>query len=115
MRTHDDVLDPVCPVAWDPHVLAELIDELMAILTSCLEMEHAFEADLENLAKTGTPSRATITDAAMGERAECVMLNKGPHLVEAVRVLEDILRRMQAHENKKRAMLRPLQVSTMRR
>ena len=31
-----------------------------------------------NLAKTGTPSRAEITDAAMGERAECVMLNKGP-------------------------------------
>jgi pyruvate kinase len=70
---------------------------------------------LENLAKTGTPSRAEITDAAMGERAECVMLNKGPHLTEAVRVLDDILRRMQAHQNKKRAMLRPLQVSAMRR
>jgi pyruvate kinase len=70
---------------------------------------------LENLAKTGTPSRAEITDAAMGERAECVMLNKGPHLAEAVRVLDDILRRMQAHQNKKRSMLRPLQVSAMRR
>jgi hypothetical protein len=33
---------------------------------------------LETLAKTGLPSRAEITDAAMGERAECVMLNKGP-------------------------------------
>ena len=32
---------------------------------------------LENLAKTGIPSRAEITDAAMSERAECVMLNKG--------------------------------------
>jgi pyruvate kinase len=70
---------------------------------------------LENLAKTGTPSRAEITDAAMGERAECVMLNKGPHLADAVRVLDDILRRMQAHQNKKRAMLRPLQVSAMHR
>jgi pyruvate kinase len=70
---------------------------------------------LENLAKTGTPSRAEITDAAMGERAECVMLNKGPHLVDAVRVLDDILHRMQAHQNKKRAMLRPLQVSAMHR
>jgi pyruvate kinase len=70
---------------------------------------------LEKLAKTGTPSRAEITDAAMGERAECVMLNKGAHLTEAVRVLDDILRRMQAHQNKKRAMLRPLRVSAMRR
>jgi len=70
---------------------------------------------LEKLAKTGTPSRAEITDAAMGERAECVMLNKGAHLPQAVRVLDDILRRMQAHQNKKRAMLRPLRVSAMRR
>lgn len=72
-------------------------------------------AVLENLAKTGTPSRAEITDAAMGERAECVMLNKGAHLVDAVRVLDDILQRMQAHQNKKRAMLRPLHVSAMHR
>ena len=41
---------------------------------------------LENLAKTGVPSRAEITDAAMGERAECVMLNKGPHLCDAVKL-----------------------------
>ena len=47
------------------------------------------------------PSRAEITDAAMGHRAECVMLNKGPHVVSAVRVLDDILRRMQAHQAKK--------------
>ena len=33
---------------------------------------------LETLAKKGMPSRSEITDAAMGERAECVMLNKGP-------------------------------------
>jgi pyruvate kinase len=49
---------------------------------------------LENLAKTGAPSPAEITDAAMGERAECVMLNKGPHLAQAVHVLDDILCRM---------------------
>jgi pyruvate kinase len=66
---------------------------------------------LEGLAKTGRPSRAEITDAAMGERAECVMLNKGPHVVGAVRTLDDILRRMQEHTRKKRAMLRPLRVA----
>jgi len=63
---------------------------------------------LETLGKEGMPSRAEITDAAMGHRAECVMLNKGPHMVSAVRVLDDILRRMQAHQDKKRAMLREL-------
>jgi pyruvate kinase len=63
---------------------------------------------LETLAKTGLPSRAEITDAAMGGRAECVMLNKGPHILDAIRTLNDILRRMQAHQSKKRTLLRAL-------
>ncbi len=63
---------------------------------------------LESLAKKGHPSRAEITDAAMGERAECVMLNKGPHIVAAVSVLDDILRRMEDHQSKKSSRLRPL-------
>jgi pyruvate kinase len=63
---------------------------------------------LETLAQTGMPSRSEITDAAMGERAECVMLNKGPYVVAAVRVLDDILRRMQDHQQKKRSLLRRL-------
>lgn len=63
---------------------------------------------LETLAKTGLPSRAEITDAAMGGRAECVMLNKGPHVLDAMRTLNDILRRMQAHQSKKRPLLRAL-------
>lgn len=60
---------------------------------------------LESLAKHGIPSRAEITDAAMGERAECVMLNKGPYILDAVRALATILARMQAHQRKKSAML----------
>jgi pyruvate kinase len=63
---------------------------------------------LETLAKTGIPSRAEITDAAMSGRAECVMLNKGPHILDAMRTLNDILRRMQAHQSKKRPLLRAL-------
>ena len=66
---------------------------------------------LESLAKTGLPSRAEVSDAAMAERAECVMLNKGPFIREAVRTLDDILRRMHSHQAKKRAMLRPLRVA----
>jgi hypothetical protein len=44
----------------------------------------------------------------MGGRAECVMLNKGPHILGAMRTLDDILRRMQAHQSKKRPLLRAL-------
>lgn len=66
---------------------------------------------LETLAKEGMPSRAEITDAAMGDRAECVMLNKGPHVVTAVRALDNILSRMQAHQSKKRSMLRELRLA----
>jgi pyruvate kinase len=66
---------------------------------------------LESLAKTGIASRAEVTDAAMSERAECVMLNKGPFIREAVHTLDNILQRMQAHQSKKRAMLRPLHLA----
>jgi pyruvate kinase len=66
---------------------------------------------LEALAKQGMPSRAEITDAAMGHRAECVMLNKGPHILSAVRTLDDILKRMEAHQFKKRALLRELHLA----
>jgi len=63
---------------------------------------------LENLARTGRPSRAEITDAAMGVRADCVMLNKGAHILEAMHTLDDILRRMQEHQSKKNSLLRAL-------
>ena len=49
-----------------------------------------------------------MTDAAAGERAECVMLNKGPHIEEAIEALDDILRRMHGHLEKKRPLLRRL-------
>ncbi len=66
---------------------------------------------LETLAQKGVPSRAEITDAAMGRSAECVMLNKGPYVLSALRVLDNILRRMQAHHAKKRSMLRELHLA----
>ena len=66
---------------------------------------------LETLAKEGIPSRAEITDAAMGHRAECVMLNKGPHILLAVQTLDDILHRMRRHQDKKRPMLRELHLA----
>ncbi|CAG1008301.1 pyruvate kinase [Myxococcaceae bacterium] len=69
---------------------------------------------LESLAKKGMPSRSEVTDAAMSGGAECVMLNKGPYVVEAVRFLCDVLQRMEGHHQKKRTMLRRLGVSELR-
>ncbi len=60
---------------------------------------------LENLTKRGTPSRAEITDAAMAQRAECVMLNKGAYIEKSVKMLDMILRRMQRFQKKKETIL----------
>jgi pyruvate kinase len=61
----------------------------------------------------GPRQRAEITDAARGERAECVMLNKGPPLINAARALQGILQRMEAHQRKKSARLRRLRLSAI--
>jgi Pyruvate kinase, barrel domain len=88
--------------------LAELQEEILWLCEAAhLPVIWATQV-LEQLAKSGLPSRAEISDAAMGERAECVMLNKGPHINEAVVVLDDILCRMAEHHYKKNALLRQL-------
>jgi pyruvate kinase len=66
---------------------------------------------LETLAKTGAISRPELSDAAMSGRAECVMLNKGPFIMSAVRTLDAILRRMQGHQLKKMPQLRALHLA----
>jgi len=63
---------------------------------------------LESLAKKGLATRAEVTDAAMAVRAECVMLNKGPYIIEAIATLREVLGRMQAHQHKKFSELRAL-------
>jgi len=64
---------------------------------------------LENLAKKGTPSRAEITDAALAQQAECVMLNKGYYIQRAVKMLDKILRRMQRFQRKNQRRLPKLE------
>ena len=63
---------------------------------------------LDSFVSDGAPTRAEATDAAMSQRAECVMLNKGPFLVEAVVFLKDVLKRMERHRSKETALLGPL-------
>jgi pyruvate kinase len=65
---------------------------------------------LANLAKKGLPARPEITDAAMGQRAECVMLNKGEHVLEAVKTLAELLASEERHRIKKRQVFRDITV-----
>jgi pyruvate kinase len=63
---------------------------------------------LEHLVSKGTPLRGEMTDAAMAARAECVMLNKGAFLCEAIEALDRLLSRMSVHQHKKTPELRAL-------
>lgn len=88
--------------------LAEIQEEILWLCeAACVPVIWATQV-LERLVKKGEASRGEFTDAAMAERAECVMLNKGPHALEAVGVLADVLGRMEGHQLKKTSRLRPL-------
>jgi pyruvate kinase len=63
---------------------------------------------LESLAKSGLPARAEITDAATGQRAECVMLNKGRFVLDAVQTLADLLSSRERQRIKKRQVFRDI-------
>jgi pyruvate kinase len=69
---------------------------------------------LDSLAKGGMPSRAEVTDAAMAGRAECVMLNKGPYILQTLDFLHDVLSRMAMHQDKKSSLLRKLSISDVK-
>ena len=60
---------------------------------------------LESMAKSGVPTRSEITDAALAQRAECVMLNKGEYIEKTVSVLNSILKKMQKNGYKKEVHL----------
>lgn len=55
---------------------------------------------LENLAKKGVPSRSEITDVVEAQQADCVMLNKGPYILESIKLLDSILRNMEPYREK---------------
>ena len=91
--------------------LAELQEEILCMCEAAhIPVIWATQV-LESLAKKGLASRAEISDASLGHRAECIMLNKGPHIQSAVQTLVAILRRMQAHQRKKASVLSQLQVA----
>jgi pyruvate kinase len=94
--------------------LAELQEEMLWLCEAAHVPVIWATQVLDTLARTGRPSRAEVTDAAMSVRAECVMLNKGPYVAEAVTALDDILRRMEQHTYKKRSLYRRLHLELPR-
>lgn len=91
--------------------LAEVQEEILSVCEAAHVPVIWATQVLENLARKGVPSRAEISDAVMAHRAECVMLNKGPHITDAVEALDNILKRMQSHQKKRRPMLRELKLA----
>ena len=91
--------------------LAELQEEILWICEAAHVPVVWATQVLESLVKTGIPTRAEITDAAEGARAECVMLNKGDFVIDGVSVLDNILEKMQAHQYKKTSKLRALSIA----
>ena len=88
--------------------LAEMQEEILWFGEAChLPVVWATQV-LDSVAHSGVATRAEITDAAMSMRAECVMLNKGPHIADATRMLADIIHKMEAHQYKKRSLYRKL-------
>jgi pyruvate kinase len=67
---------------------------------------------LENLNKSGVATRSEITDAAHAALADCVMINKGEHIIQTMETLRDILIRSGGHHVKKRYTFRPLAIAT---
>lgn len=91
--------------------IAEVQDQIMWICEAAhVPVVWATEV-LENLTATGNATRAEITDAAKSARAECVMLNGGPHIIKTVTMLSKILEKMEGHTSKKKSVMRALKVS----
>ncbi|WP_437284601.1 pyruvate kinase [Sorangium sp. So ce406] len=93
--------------------LAEVQEELLWLCEAALVPAIWATQVLESLNKTGVPTRGEVTDAAMSSRAECVMLNRGENIVATVDFVVDVLQRMHEHQDKKRALMRPLSVSRL--
>ncbi|WP_347989798.1 pyruvate kinase [Methylomonas sp. AM2-LC] len=88
--------------------LAEIQEELLWLCEAAHVPVIWATQVLESIAKKGTKSRPEFTDAAMAVRAECVMLNKGPYVVDALSALVNVMIRMQEHQHKKFPRLRAL-------
>ena len=91
-----------------PRRLAEIQEELLWLCEAAHVPVIWATQVLDNFVHKGTHARGEITDAAMAERAEGVMLNKGPFAAEAIRLLDEMLGTMEGHQFKKASRMRAL-------
>ncbi|WP_367389961.1 pyruvate kinase [Lewinella sp. LCG006] len=95
--------DLAVETGWDNIGLVQ--DEILAHCSAAhLPVVWATQV-LENMAKNGLPSRSEMTDATISLRAECVMLNKGAYINDAIDLLDTILKDMEQYHDKKEIML----------
>lgn len=90
---------------WDQ--MASIQEEILSVCRAAHVPVIWATQVLESLVKSGIPTRAEITDVASGMRANCIMLNKGKYIVQAVSSLDSISSNCPAKE-KMRTLLRPL-------
>ncbi len=96
--------DLAVEVGWDDLALYQ---ETILCLCEAAHIPSVWATQvLESLARQGLPARPEITDAAAATRADCVMLNKGPHVAAAVRLLDRLLTAEHRHRMKKRELFR---------
>ena len=91
--------------------LSEVQDEILWICEAAHVPVIWATQVLESLNHVGLATRAEITDAVHGAMAECVMINKGSHVMDVLKTLRDILERSGEHQYKKRYMFRPLHIA----
>jgi pyruvate kinase len=96
--------DLAVEVGWDNMAMVQ--EEILRICEAAHVPDIWATQVLESMAKKGIPSRAEITDAALAQRADCVMLNKGSQINKAIKMLDKILKNMQ-ELNKKRTSVLP--------
>ena len=88
--------------------LAELQEEMLWLCEAAHVPVIWATQVLDRFVHKGVGARAEVTDAAMAERAECVMLNKGPFVLDAIELLTDTLSAMEGHQFKKVSRMRAL-------
>ncbi|WP_186328598.1 pyruvate kinase [Bacillus sp. X1(2014)] len=84
-----------------PENLSYVQDEILRICAASYIPVIWATGVLENLTKKGIPTRSEITDAFYGKRADCVMLNKGPYIIDSLLLLTKLLKTESRNLSKK--------------
>ncbi|MBE0640032.1 MAG: hypothetical protein IH598_16060 [Bacteroidales bacterium] len=95
--------DLAVEVGWDDMAMVQ--EEILRMCEAAHIPDIWATQVLEGVTKKGIPSRAEITDAAMAQRADCVMLNKGNQVTKAIKMLDKILKNMQEINKKRESVL----------